>query len=176
MPSAFSKWHRASPHTGKLRSGALTALAHDQPPRLIWIVPCLTLLCRPAPSRQELKLETGEKPLWRTKANCLRICAMGPVMVVYPDQVGRWPTDTGWDRQGSNRRPGATVCCLQYQCVYLLAGVLPQLHPGGHRAHPAGAYHRGPRGGGVPHYSRAASTKAVAARSYPQRHCPQRLP
>lgn len=36
---------------------------------------------------KELKLETGEKPLWRTKANCLRICAMGPVMVVYPDQV-----------------------------------------------------------------------------------------
>ncbi|EFJ48460.1 hypothetical protein VOLCADRAFT_60309 [Volvox carteri f. nagariensis] len=36
---------------------------------------------------KELGLETAELPLWRTKANCLRICAMGPVALVYPDQV-----------------------------------------------------------------------------------------
>ncbi|KAG2496279.1 hypothetical protein HYH03_005512 [Edaphochlamys debaryana] len=36
---------------------------------------------------KELGLESGEKPFWRTKANCLRICAMGPVAVVYPEQV-----------------------------------------------------------------------------------------
>ncbi|GLC34418.1 hypothetical protein PLESTB_000730700 [Pleodorina starrii] len=36
---------------------------------------------------KELGLESGERPLWRTKANCLRICVLGPVAVVYPDQV-----------------------------------------------------------------------------------------
>ncbi|KAG2442123.1 hypothetical protein HYH02_009612 [Chlamydomonas schloesseri] len=36
---------------------------------------------------KELGLESGEKPFWRTKANCLRVCAMGPVAVVYPEQV-----------------------------------------------------------------------------------------
>ncbi|PNH01672.1 hypothetical protein TSOC_012427 [Tetrabaena socialis] len=34
----------------------------------------------------ELGLEAGEAPFWRTKANCLRICAMGPIAVVYPEQ------------------------------------------------------------------------------------------
>lgn len=52
---------------------------------------------------QELGLEGGERPLWRTKANCLRICAMGPVAVVYPDQVGharvRMRVGLGWGRR-----------------------------------------------------------------------------
>jgi len=30
---------------------------------------------------------TGEGGVYRTKANCLRICMLGPVAVVYPDQV-----------------------------------------------------------------------------------------
>ena len=35
----------------------------------------------------ELKL-TGSEPLvYRTKANCLRICTTGPIAVVYPDGV-----------------------------------------------------------------------------------------
>ncbi len=34
----------------------------------------------------ELELDRGE--VFRTKANCLRICASGPVAVVYPD--GTW--------------------------------------------------------------------------------------
>ena len=29
----------------------------------------------------------GEGGVYRTKANCLRICTVGPVAVVYPDQV-----------------------------------------------------------------------------------------
>jgi (2Fe-2S) ferredoxin len=29
----------------------------------------------------------GEGGVYRTKANCLRICALGPIAVVYPDQV-----------------------------------------------------------------------------------------
>jgi (2Fe-2S) ferredoxin len=34
----------------------------------------------------ELLLEK-QVTLWRTKANCLRICANGPIAVVYPDGV-----------------------------------------------------------------------------------------
>lgn len=34
----------------------------------------------------ELKL-TGERGIYRTKANCLRICQSGPIAVVYPDGV-----------------------------------------------------------------------------------------
>ncbi|KAF5828820.1 thioredoxin-like protein [Dunaliella salina] len=36
---------------------------------------------------KELGLERKEYPLWRTKADCLRICSKGPIAVVYPDQV-----------------------------------------------------------------------------------------
>ncbi|KAG1667065.1 hypothetical protein FOA52_000428 [Chlamydomonas sp. UWO 241] len=38
---------------------------------------------------KELGLEKQrEAPaVWRTKANCLRLCAKGPIAVVYPDQV-----------------------------------------------------------------------------------------
>jgi (2Fe-2S) ferredoxin len=40
---------------------------------------------------KELKLDqpTGDRPncIFRTKANCLRICTAGPIMVVYPDGV-----------------------------------------------------------------------------------------
>jgi (2Fe-2S) ferredoxin len=41
---------------------------------------------------KELKLETDntENPkavVFRTKANCLRVCQMGPILVVYPDGV-----------------------------------------------------------------------------------------
>lgn len=34
----------------------------------------------------ELKL-TGDGGVFRTKANCLRICAAGPIVVVYPEGV-----------------------------------------------------------------------------------------
>ncbi len=34
----------------------------------------------------ELKL-TGKGGVFRTKANCLRLCIMGPVAVVYPDGI-----------------------------------------------------------------------------------------
>ena len=36
----------------------------------------------------ELKLTEGENCVYRTKANCLRICEQGPIVVVYPD--GTW--------------------------------------------------------------------------------------
>jgi (2Fe-2S) ferredoxin len=37
---------------------------------------------------KELQLATGPEPkVFRTKANCLRVCAHGPVAVVYPEGV-----------------------------------------------------------------------------------------
>lgn len=37
---------------------------------------------------KELKLATGPDPkIFRTKANCLRVCIQGPVAVVYPEGV-----------------------------------------------------------------------------------------
>lgn len=40
---------------------------------------------------QELKLDTPTETqpscIFRTKANCLRVCAAGPIMVIYPDGV-----------------------------------------------------------------------------------------
>ena len=36
---------------------------------------------------QELGLTQGEHVVYRTKANCLRMCAQGPIAVVYPDGV-----------------------------------------------------------------------------------------
>ncbi len=36
----------------------------------------------------ELGLATGARVVYRTKANCLRMCAQGPIAVVYPD--GTW--------------------------------------------------------------------------------------
>jgi (2Fe-2S) ferredoxin len=35
----------------------------------------------------ELGLSNGPAPVYRTKANCLRICEQGPIAVVYPDGV-----------------------------------------------------------------------------------------
>lgn len=35
---------------------------------------------------EEINLQ-GHVHLWRTKANCLRICTNGPIAVVYPDGV-----------------------------------------------------------------------------------------
>ncbi|HLH44540.1 MAG TPA: ferredoxin [Bryobacteraceae bacterium] len=35
----------------------------------------------------ELKLTQGEHCVFRTKANCLKICEQGPIAVVYPDGV-----------------------------------------------------------------------------------------
>lgn len=35
---------------------------------------------------EEINLQ-GEVHLWRTKANCLRVCTNGPIAVVYPDAV-----------------------------------------------------------------------------------------
>src|SRR5437870_1288969 len=38
---------------------------------------------------KELKLAVGAEPLvYRTKANCLRVCVNGPIAVVYPE--GAW--------------------------------------------------------------------------------------
>ncbi|MBI5287914.1 MAG: ferredoxin [Chloroflexi bacterium] len=37
---------------------------------------------------QELGLTAGERVVYRTKANCLRMCAQGPIALVYPD--GTW--------------------------------------------------------------------------------------
>jgi len=36
----------------------------------------------------ELGLGNGERIVYRTKANCLRMCAQGPIAVVYPE--GTW--------------------------------------------------------------------------------------
>jgi (2Fe-2S) ferredoxin len=36
---------------------------------------------------EELKLTRGERVIYRTKANCLKVCREGPVAVVYPDGV-----------------------------------------------------------------------------------------
>ena len=36
----------------------------------------------------EAGLTTGDRCIYRTKANCLRICEQGPIAVVYPD--GTW--------------------------------------------------------------------------------------
>ena len=35
---------------------------------------------------EELSLPTSQ-PLWRTKANCLRVCSNGPIAVVYPEGI-----------------------------------------------------------------------------------------
>lgn len=35
---------------------------------------------------EEINL-SGRAHIWRTKANCLRICSKGPIAVVYPDGV-----------------------------------------------------------------------------------------
>lgn len=35
---------------------------------------------------EEVNLQ-GEVHIWRTKANCLRVCKGGPIAVVYPDAV-----------------------------------------------------------------------------------------
>jgi (2Fe-2S) ferredoxin len=37
---------------------------------------------------KELGLTGPESPVFRTKANCLRVCAKGPIAVVYPE--GTW--------------------------------------------------------------------------------------
>ena len=37
---------------------------------------------------QELGLTAGERIVFRTKANCLRMCEQGPIAVVYPE--GTW--------------------------------------------------------------------------------------
>jgi (2Fe-2S) ferredoxin len=37
---------------------------------------------------QELGLTEGERVVYRTKANCLRMCEQGPIAVVYPE--GTW--------------------------------------------------------------------------------------
>jgi (2Fe-2S) ferredoxin len=36
----------------------------------------------------EMGLTAGARIIYRTKANCLRMCAMGPIAVVYPE--GAW--------------------------------------------------------------------------------------
>ena len=35
---------------------------------------------------EEINLQ-GQAHLWRTKANCLRVCTKGPIAVVYPDGI-----------------------------------------------------------------------------------------
>lgn len=36
---------------------------------------------------KELNLTKGENCIYRTKANCLRVCEQGPIAVVYPDGI-----------------------------------------------------------------------------------------
>ena len=36
---------------------------------------------------EELNLTRGENCIYRTKANCLKICEHGPIAVVYPDGI-----------------------------------------------------------------------------------------
>ena len=36
---------------------------------------------------KELKLSGGKGGVYRTKANCLRVCTQGPIAVVYPEGV-----------------------------------------------------------------------------------------
>ena len=36
---------------------------------------------------KELKLQGPERVIYRTKANCLRVCGQGPIAVVYPEGV-----------------------------------------------------------------------------------------
>lgn len=36
---------------------------------------------------KELNLTTPKNLVYRTKANCLRVCVMGPIAVVYPEAV-----------------------------------------------------------------------------------------
>lgn len=36
---------------------------------------------------RELDLDRGAAPVFRTKVNCLRVCAEGPILLVYPDGV-----------------------------------------------------------------------------------------
>ena len=36
---------------------------------------------------EELGLTRGERVIYRSKANCLRVCEQGPIAVVYPDGV-----------------------------------------------------------------------------------------
>ncbi len=36
---------------------------------------------------KELNLSTGESKIFRTKANCLRVCVNGPIALVYPEGV-----------------------------------------------------------------------------------------
>jgi len=36
---------------------------------------------------KELDLNKGENCVYRTKANCLRVCEEGPIAVVYPDGI-----------------------------------------------------------------------------------------
>ena len=35
----------------------------------------------------ELGLTSGDHVVYRTKANCLRLCALGPIAVVYPEGI-----------------------------------------------------------------------------------------
>lgn len=45
--------------------------------------------CRTSPCAvlQELGIDNSG-PVFRTKANCLRVCCKGPIAVVFPEQVG----------------------------------------------------------------------------------------
>ncbi len=43
----------------------------------------------------ELGLASGDRVIYRTKANCLRICAQGPIAVVYPEGVWYHSADPG---------------------------------------------------------------------------------
>ena len=45
---------------------------------------------------RNLSLSTGENACYRTKADCLRVCDRGPIVVVYPD--GHWYHDMTADK------------------------------------------------------------------------------
>ena len=81
--------HKDSGRTSPL--GAHAALDSGRPAWSHLRPPCLCggeLSGGPVKRLAELGLLTRENAVYRTKANCLRICEHGPIAVVYPD--GTW--------------------------------------------------------------------------------------
>lgn len=51
----------------------------------------------------QLGLAAGEPVVYRTKANCLRMCVQGPIAVVYPEGIWyHWPIRQCWSGSSSS--------------------------------------------------------------------------